>query len=241
MIFLLSLNKIPLKKLISISIYILLPFLVSSQIPGFLGKKNTISITGAFGPSLGPNSLNNTGFGINKRYGLQYTRIISRHLSLGASYVSFNTAVDISADDIFSQQTPPFSIKSQTLGIHLTLFPTSSDYIAPVGKYYSLDFNIVQYTLVDENKALFASTTDIMQGLALAPGITVGKKRVLFRKLLLDYAIQGAFFLRDQDARIPSSGLDKRLTDINNYVLETTERLQRSFFFNIKLGLGYLF
>jgi len=234
-----------------LSIFILLLFSVSfAQVPGYLGKKFIISTGNSFSPSLidpaSSKTFNGAGFfgipSLNSTYIFTIDYAISRKFNLCLSVNYLKTGVEYegvygnvlgSALYTGSLSTP---IQLTSYGASIAFKVFSRGFVAPVGRYKKFDCGI-SFASGKYNNSMFISSDDgtpvgggsgDYKAVGVTFGLTVGRQRIFFDKLTVDYGLRFAltgFISKDQtdsDATTidyPSMIHDAIATDCNTRLL----------------------
>jgi hypothetical protein len=256
-------------KRITIVIFVLALGKMSAQVPGYMGKRLMLGYSNNFFVTAsGPTArTNEAGFNTTHCFNLEYT--IKNRTNLCASFQMFNTGtmlnknIEVSGYDPASQEylnytymyspvgDEPIFVSTKTFGIGFKFFPTGS--LAPLGKYKKLEllllFSDVSYSnnsfIINENYQGTYSRGTIGAGeytfKTFALAYTLGRQRVLFDRIVLDYGIQfallpaGFFATLNGDEDFYSNS-----TIESNFRSVTNARLFRYNIFNFHLGLGLL-
>lgn len=211
-------------------------FTIARAQPGFLGKTLTVSGGGYVGYSWGyPTKAGSMSPGIDKRFLLGADYVISRKWTAGIEYQRFNTALLLSFDDAAERATGAdqytYALRSNTFKFSFTHFGSKSNFLAPVGRYFTVGFLMVNYTISDDKGYMFAAGRDLFEGHNIGFSFDVGKRRVFYKQLVVDYGLQAALVLPNKETQ---SGLQ------NEIAWEGAKRLLYAHAITFKLGLGWL-
>ena len=207
-----------------------------AQVPGFLGKKLTLT-TGAYaGYSLGaPAKVGSTSDGIDKRFFLGADYVIGRKWTAGIDYQRLSTALTLTFDNAVEGATRAdeytYALKANTFKCSFTHFGSKSNFLAPVGRYFTVGFLMVNYTISDNRGYMFAAGRDLFEGHNIGFSFDVGKRRIFYKQLVVDYGIQAALVL-------PKGGSGSALQ--NEFAQGGADRLLTAHLVNFKIGLGWL-
>jgi hypothetical protein len=231
--------------------FILIIFLCSfqlfAQIPGYMGKRFTISYAAWLHPNVNLLSDVPTTKGVvldyshilaadycvAKRGALCFTFQFSR---MGIKYYdnSYNSSYDYT---YLGHDKYPAYLNSKTFSIGYKLF--ASDKFAPVGKYIKWDALVVLNKLIynpDDvvvNKTNTRLTEEEPNAKSVGGGLalSVGHQRVFYDKLVLDYGLRIAL------AVCPANYSSNYARNIFYY---STERTLFNQFVNFRIGIGFL-
>ncbi|MCF8299326.1 MAG: hypothetical protein K9J13_17385 [Saprospiraceae bacterium] len=205
-------------------------------------------------------------FNFNKRYKISIDYVLNRRNSVGVGFeffksrFQFDPGFDYSIDNTYDWDYEYFqsdqalgNISAKGLNFHYTTFYNKS--LAPLGKYAQLDFGIMVYNstvdqemLEDEILGNKWRTNDFIPELTenrndktIYFGLTFGKKRIFFDRLLVNSGFQFCY--------VPGAyTIIKDVLEINNDRLnEQTflssaghKRIFKHMLFNLNLGVGFL-
>lgn len=217
-----------------------------SQVPGFLGKRFSINVSTHVNPVLWGSDIDNVnnqnqedvGIIINRRFSVGAEYVLGRKWSV-SSYVHIqNTATrDIGFDDDIEEKLNKklgYAIESNGFSLQFTRFNTSkSDFIAPVGRYFSFGIMVSNFSLIDVKGNSFNPNTKISSGSVSGITFGFGRKRVLYQRFIVDYGIElaGLFYA----APLERGGA------LNDLITTPRTKIKQISAFNFKLGVGYLF
>lgn len=224
------------KKSILVLLFFGVVVFVYGQVPGFMGKRLSISANGYFGPSFDqPVSVKPSGAGIflNKKISIGVDYVIGRKWTVGLEVQQLNTATKLWFDNgISSIRNTNYKLNSTFVSLGFSRFFSKSDFIAPVGRYFTFGAMVVNFTLFDEKGVVFAPKTKLLEGHDYGVFFGFGRKRIYNRRFIVDYAMQsGAVF---------GKSLPPYLTDDANFFLDVRYRLFYASLLNFKIGVGYL-
>lgn len=207
-----------------------------AQVPGFLGKTFTLTAGNHVGYSLGaPAKVGSTNAGIDKRFFLGADYVVGRKWTMGIEYQRLNTALLLSFDNTVENATRAeeytYALKANTFKFSFTRFGSKSNFIAPVGRYFTVGLLMINYTISDEKGYMFTAGRDLFEGHNIGVSFDVGKRRVFYKQLVVDYGIQAALVL-------PKGGSESALQ--NELAKGGADRLLTAHLVTFKLGLGWL-
>jgi hypothetical protein len=226
----------PIKYIISVFILISCFTIAHAQVPGFLGKKLTLSAGAYAGYSIGaPAKVGSTNAGIDKRFFLGADYVIGRKWTAGIEYQKLSSALSLTFDNAVENATRvdeyTYALKANTFKFSFTHFGSKSNFLAPVGRYFTLGFLMVNYTISDDKGYMFNAGRDLFKGHNIGFSFDVGKRRVLYKQLVVDYAAQLALVIPNKNSE---SGLQ------NEFAQGGADRLLAAHLVTFKLGLGWL-
>lgn len=221
-------------KLTALFVLTIIAVATKAQVPGFMGKKMYIGAEGYIFPAAQPTPAKPGGSGFNTRWGVAFHHVLSRKTSMGISYQFNNTSEEFGFDDFIEKKENPFyyRISAQTVAVNFTFYSVQSQYIAPVGRYYSLELLFTNYKVIDNKGHLYSPGTLIMDGGTWGTAFTLGKKSVFFKSVVFDYGLQLAYLFENKTQH-PQGGQQGAAND-------ALGRLRQTFIANVKLGVGYL-
>jgi hypothetical protein len=207
-----------------------------AQVPGFLGKTLTLSAGTYAGYSLGaPAKVGSTNTGIDKRFFLGADYVIGRKWTTGIEYQRLSTALSLTFDNALENAARAeeftYALKANTFKFSFTHFGSKSNFLAPVGRYFTVGFLMVNYTISDEKGYMFTAGRDLFKGHNIGFSFDVGKRRVFYKQLVVDYGLQLALVL-------PKGGSEIALQD--EFAKGGADRLLAAHLITFKLGLGWL-
>jgi hypothetical protein len=217
-------------------------FLAFSQVPGFLGKRLSINIGAHVSPilfdRLGNVDDEGTGSFINKRFSIGAEYVLSRKWSVSANFHIQNSATnELDFDtDIERGLTYKlgYSVKSNGASLQFIRFNSKkSDFIAPVGRYFSLGLMVSNFSLVDTKGNVFKAGTRMSSGSISGFTVGLGRNRVFFERILFSYGIEAAylFYFKPFEAE----------NDLSEMITAAKKRVFQVSFLNLKTSIGYLF
>ena len=201
------------------------------QVPGFLGKRLTI-LGGAYvSPSIGPAA---TGI-VNVFPTLEVDYTVGRHASLGVELSSMKVDVKMDFDKNLEESEDnqyKYDLKSKMVSFNYTRYSTfKNDYIAPVGAYFSIGASIIGYDVTDTKGLVFEPGKKFFEGTTYGLSLSVGKKKIYFRRLVFDYGLKGSYI----------SALNGNVSDqMAAFYYPAINRIQASSSLQLKLRLGWL-
>jgi hypothetical protein len=238
-----------------------------AQAPGYMGKKLTLGYSNNFFVSpFGPTAAaDDAGFNTTHCFNAEYT--IKSKTNLCFSFQTFETGVRMNQEfhsttyisstgeyqEITSSYVPtlPMQLRTYSGGIGFKFFTSGS--LAPVGKYKKLELLIMFSNLTydrngfryyDPNTSKTVKTsigTGDYNFKTFALTYTIGRQRVFFNTIVLDYGMQ---------VGVVPVGLLATLNGAEDFVQlngyedvfrsDTNQRLFRYQLFNLHLGLGFL-
>ncbi len=249
---------------------VLLQFNIAAQdlSPGYMGKHAIVSYSNYFfpafiGPSKDKTYISGYKTTLNSAHCLNLEYILGKNKSIQFSVQRINTGIDYSYGiDIYQYDSKvtagkPANLKSYNFGLGLKFYGFGK--FAPVGVYSKIELLYMHY-IVTYNKnayhyteAIFYPTTTYIEHIGLGKGeyqyntvaaaYTLGKQRILFDKLVLDYGIR--FGVTPDLFRTFFSSLTDE-TEIDDTKIdqvfwrESEFRLLRQQTFNFHLGIGFL-
>lgn len=229
------------KKTVVFFLGFFLALYTSAQVPGFLGHRLSINTSVHTGPDLFGKDVSSTNkdrsrVAFNKRFSAGIDYILARRWSVAASFHFQNTATnkflfDNSIEDrigkVFS-----YGVNSNGFSISLSRFITKhNDFIAPVGRYYSFGIIVSNYTLIDVEGHVFAPNTKIASGSVAGLTVGFGRKRVFFKRVLVDYGIEAAGFFYAHSL--------KQGDLYNEFITSPRNRIKEISAINLKISIGY--
>ena len=248
------------------SFFILISVFMNAQTPGYMGKHCMIGYTNNFSPALlmaNAKSVDPPGINSSHCFNLDY--VIKNRTSFCVSYqfmktgMNFDNNIDIedAATSYNLSYEPksklPMQLKSNNITLGFKFFKRGN--FAPVGKYKKLDLMLMFSTVSYEQNAFtyhdYNSSTQVRRNYGkgeynfstFAIAYTLGRQRVFFNCLVLDYGVQFA--------ATPAGLLGSVLGD-NSYYVENGSELEAAIkhqknvrlvghqLVNIHLGLGFL-
>ncbi|MCW3072403.1 MAG: hypothetical protein JWO44_2293 [Bacteroidetes bacterium] len=242
----------------------------SSQVAGYMGKRLMIGYANNFFPAITGPTASSYDIGVNTThcFNLEYTAWKKTNLCL--SYQVFKTGLNMNyvfteyGDNNGSTYTAsyrylpkpdvPMNISAKNIGIGLKFF--SSGCLAPVGRYKKFELlllfsnlsyadNSFQYSRdygysVDQPK-MASVGTGAYSYKTFALNFSMGRQRVLFDRLVLDYGMQVGFlpagFFGTLNSELEFSSANSAEIVFRQ---ETNQRLFRYQLFNLHIGLGFL-
>ncbi len=216
-------------------------FILFAQVPGYMGKRTSVYITSG----IAPNFLNidfvppSTPFDIS--YGLGIDHVVAKKISVGLEYRRLNSFVPFDFDNTFEEVENKgrdyyYASKTNVLKFSVASTTFKSDYLAPVGKYFSANVLFLTYNVYDAKNHIFGDNYRFYRGGTMATGLTFGNKYILGDRLIFDYSISSAYIIVDfEPANSDGSSLRREMFKSVN------SRLQNYFIINGSVSLGYLF
>lgn len=233
-----------------------------------LGYSNNFFISG-IGPSAGSYDVGlNTTHSFNLEYTIKNrTNLCLSYQMFNTGVTTNHTFVESSADLYGNTSTTeytydpdpnvPMDLHSKNICVGFKFFVSGAQ--APVGKYKKLELVVMlcdltyadkSFTGLDYNSGYGGYSNAVKKSLgtgsysykSFALTYTVGKQRVLFNCLVLDYGVQfgfvpaGAFATLNSESDYSNSALT--VSDV--FRQEMNKRLLRYQLFNFHLGLGFL-
>lgn len=231
------------KRIVSVlffAVLILESFSLLAQVPGFLGRRTTVYLSGGgtspvFTPSKYVNQLD-----IYFGGGIDYA--ITKSWSAGIEYQSLTIPQTISIDNDNPLEVQDnngevyyYSLKTNMYKLSVARMATKSDYIAPIGQYFSFNLIFMPYSVYDSENHFFGKNKTFYEGGTTALGVSFGSRRAFGNRLVFNYSISSAYILVDfKGAGGSGSSLKGQLfKDVN-------KRLQNYMFINASISMGYL-
>lgn len=212
-----------------------------SQVPGFLGKRFSVSFSSHLSPVVWSGDIvsvdesKKKSIKINRRFSIGVDYVLGRHWSVSTNFHIQNTATNqLMFDDNLATRDLGYGIKSNGYSIQFLRFQSrNSDFLAPVGRYFSFGYMASNFTLIDVEGHSYAKGTEMAKGSASGLSMGFGRKRIIAQRFIIDYAIEFAwlFYLRPPEEE----------PDFGEFIYQTKRRIVQSSAINIKLGIGYLF
>ncbi len=221
----------------------------AQKAPGYMGKRLSVGGSGQFMSAFrGPNKNGESGFiSFNDQYSIDLEYATQRKASLKFSYGFFKTQKDykkLIENDFNGDYEIPYNVKTelnvQTISLEYRMFRTS---IAPYGRYLGVFAN---YKSIQLNQDKYFETLEISKRLQydnpitlLSIGISFGKQRIFFDRIVVDYGISAMLPL--SLGKLPLPLLKVNRSNVKDH--ENEYSVQRAVFhdyFNFKFGLRYL-
>ena len=197
------------KKIFYIFVMLLICSEVSAQVPGFLGKKNSIGIgaqwfpsyknygytTKPYKPKWDDSSFRLSNYRYKSAFNIFYERVIDRYITMNFNYNyqrgGYQTLEEIEVTDSLGniniyQTNQDYNVVSHRYEVLFKFFIRNNGGLAPLGPYMGvgLNYSIVKGWVVGkEDKTLIKKSLSAMS-------ITWGKTRVIGDNILLDYGIR---------------------------------------------------
>lgn len=174
---------------------------VNAQVPGYLGKRFSLGYDMQASPP-GMSNFNTmegnlvfTADGINfkgepnslwkpqLKHSILAEYVVSKRLALHTGYQFYRFAVPSNYENDVAVQDSFYRVRNG--GIRFGFSVSRKNYFAPQGKYFSMDFQMINEQLIN-----YVSQTETEVGKGTLWGINMdwGVKRILYDKLILDYA-----------------------------------------------------
>lgn len=200
-------------------------------------------------------------FTLNTRNKLSIDYILSRRTSIGGGFEFFKSRFvffekfeceSTEGEVLVSSDYPAGNVAARIFNVHYTIFKRKL--LAPLGRYTQFEFGVISYkSSYDENALLkdvqnsfYHDFTEIPSFRNRSPynasylGITFGKKRVFFDKLIVNSGIQFAYVI-DSKPFGDVFFLDSRKVSENIYLQRMGKnRISSSMMLNLQLGVGLL-
>lgn len=258
-----------LKYKLLIAFFISLTLTAWSQVPGYMGKRLAIGYSNNFFlAGVGPTASSyDVGLNSTHSFNLEYT--IKNRTNLCGSFQIFKTGLAMNRTFYGNNYNPsfgtydshyytyapnpaiPMELKSKCVAVGLKFFQRG--YLAPVGKYRKFELVIMfsnlsygddSFIYVDGGSLAYASLgTGEYAFKEFALMYTLGRQRILFNRVVLDYGMQFGFM----PAVLPSVLLsDGNSVYYNSISFETALRQDVNFrlfrhqLCNFHLGLSFL-
>ncbi|MCW3104173.1 MAG: hypothetical protein JWO09_2613 [Bacteroidetes bacterium] len=251
------------------SALLLAPFLVSAQIPGYLGKRLMVGYSNNFFLSTVDPTASSYDLGMNTTHSLNVEYTIKNRTNICASFQMFRTGIAVNTGFIEYRTTSsgsttvktytyypipdaPMVMKTKCLALGFKFFKRGS--FAPLGKYRKLEavlmFSNISYQpltfrYIQGNKTGRASLgSGNYSYKEFAVTYTLGRQRILFDRLVVDYGVQfgfmplGALSITDYSGTVNITNYPGAMESVLRE--ESNMRLFRYELFNIHLGLGFL-
>ncbi len=239
------------KKSFLFFIFCYFSFALNAQVPGYLGKRFSLSYQNFFFASI---TGTETKSKINISHNAELNFLTGKRSALCFTfmYVPFKVSTYYNAGNytqiIFSEDVPYLKCNSFSYTLGLKLFINRKKF-APLGLYFKWELEyskgsikIPAYTKKLSNGSYwnpvvtstqYPEQTIIVDG--GGPAISFGKQRVFFDKLLVDYGIRaGIIVVWNSKKSYADRGFENTMIDkVQNNVLAQQ-------FFNFKIGIGFL-
>jgi hypothetical protein len=237
-----------------IYIILIIPTIISAQVPGYQGKR--FSIDGDFlfmSALLNPNSNLNNGYkSFNTRYNMNINYVLSRDAVLELTAGMFNTGwkhsftekiVDPNYSNVISY-SDLYKVKSKTIGFSFKFFRESKGSIAPNGYYFKVGslfvMNDPTYVRPFETDGLVSTNRQSPTNMVLFT-CGFGKQTILANRFLFRYGIEFGM-----SPTVMVNAAKVILKPDNSYYeggekgYSLNERVLLENLININLGLGIL-
>lgn len=210
-----------------------------AQVNGFLGKRFALGVNGFFSPNLSKKDISSINqnasiLPINKRYALVIGYTLTNKWDISSSlHLQKSATNNLVFDNAIENEPLGYAINIYCFGFSAQRFLTrQSDFIAPVGKYFSFGLLITNFSLVDVKGHVFKPNTVLSSGRVSSLTLGFGRKRVFFKTLLFNYGIEAALPLFKASL--------KNDTYFNEFVSVPQKRIKQLSLVNFKVGLCYL-
>lgn len=201
------------------------------QVPGFEGKRAMLGATVSVFPAIRPRARGQDSvLRVNVRWGVEAEYILSRRVSIGASYKHLETR--------FWYEIPGGNglgrIHAHDAGVFVKTYNFfRRGNIAPIGIYQKLEVLAMRYRATDVDRKFFSDGRDNLGrytdlGIILA----VGTQRVWARRIVTNIGIQFGTVL----GVLNKEGTERQ-QEIKSFA---TERLQGHYFANLNIGVNIL-
>lgn len=209
-------------------------FLTQAQVPGFLGKRASVYAGIYLSPTLAQSEGPLPEL-FNKKYAVGVDYIVGLKSNLSFSYHYHTTPVtDLGFDNAFANhENFRYGLNSHIFSLSFQKYVKKSDYVAPVGTYFSFGLMTAFFTLKDSEENIFPKGTKMARGQVSGVTFGIGKKRVLFRRIIIDAGVEAALMLI-------SPKVDGNTIN-SDFITASKERVFWSNFLNLKLTAGYIF
>ena len=243
----------------------------TAQVPGYMGKRFSIGYSNYFmlsgiGPTANASSASgNIGVNTTHCFNIEYT--IKRRTNFCLSLQSSNTGMDPgtinvqSFDPITSNNNnytytysehpyKPMQLHSINVGLGFKFFQTGT--LAPIGKYKKLELLLMFNHLTYRSSAFTSFDSGVATNTIVGTGdyqfttfaitYTIGRSRVLFDRIVLDYGIRFGVVPAEAISFVNSEGdfSSGSLDTETGFKYDVNTRLFRSQIFNFHIGLGFL-
>ncbi|MDZ4758909.1 MAG: hypothetical protein SGJ10_12330 [Bacteroidota bacterium] len=189
-------------------IFLLFCLSITAQVPGYLGKKNSIGIGAQWFPSYKNYGYTNTSytpkwdssftlsnFRYKSAFNAFYERVIDRHISMNFNYnyqrggyysLEEKELIDSAGNITITQSFQGYNVVQHRYELLFKFFFRNSGGLAPLGSYLGvgLNYSIVKgWTVGDEDSTLIKKSLTAMS-------LTWGKTRILGDHIIIDYGIR---------------------------------------------------
>lgn len=211
-----------------------------SQVPGYLGRRTSLYFTSGLAPNYLKNDLFPPSTLFDVSFGLGVDHAVTKKISVGLEYKHLNSSMKFDFDNNFEKVENNghqyyYASKTNIFKFSIAANTFRSEYIAPIGKYYSLNILFLSYNIYDNKNYIFGENYKFYRGGTTAAGLTFGNKHALSSRLIFDYNVSSAYIIVDLKSTNSSDSPLK--LDLFNSV---NARLQNYFILNGSLALGYL-
>lgn len=213
-----------------------------AQVHGFLGKRMSITTAILVGPDLFGKDVSHTdkergGLAFNKRFSIGFDYVLARKWSFSSSFHIQKTATnkfwfDHSIEENLGK-TLSYGVSSNGFSFSFSRFLTKKNaFIAPVGRYFCFGAMVSNFNLIDIEGHVFTPNTKIASGSVAGLTVGFGRKRVFFKRVLVDYGIEAAWLFH-------SAKLNKD-DPFNEFITVPQKRIKQVSTLNLKISAGYL-
>ncbi|MFL5764234.1 MAG: hypothetical protein ACJ77K_09850 [Bacteroidia bacterium] len=227
-------------------LFLLLPFFTNAQISGYLGKRCIVSYSNCFMYGVSGPTARSSGSGFNFTHGLGIEYQVKERISLGLNGQFVHTGVGYKYVKYNYGEHSPMILNNFAVGISLKKYGKRR--IPPLGFYQKFEIFFSHYTVKYDtsffrgkgiehyHSNMTYSTVPTGSGEIAFNGLggafSIGKQRVFFHKLVLDYGVRGAILF----PMIPGFN-----TEVEQSVCgQSGLRFLGHQMLNLKIGIGFL-
>lgn len=239
-------------------VFILLPFLIHAQTPGYLGKKFSIGYEGIMGHS-GLGAIRMIGFNLTRsayttngklrpflapvfKHGINVEYVLGKRFAMqgGIQYQQFGSNdFDVKHYDYSSYSySDPVTLKSDSfykttnLTYRLGFIFSRGSYILPHGKYFGVDFN---YIRCNSERLTNEIVSERFREGCIGFSFDFGNRRIIYDKIILEGGVGVGINFRISTA---IDDISKGKVSIDEFTAE--DHIFSTNLFRVKFGVRYL-
>ncbi|MFC2111420.1 hypothetical protein ACFLQ5_03100 [Bacteroidota bacterium] len=167
----------------------------------------------------------------------------------GLRYIVVYTDGSVSSEEYFESNMPIGNISATCFNLHYAIF--QGEGLAPLGRYTQFEFGVIRFnSTYDEEMLLDEYGVDFYHPFEIelednSPyhtiyfGITFGKKRIYFDRLILNSGMQFCYVPNKYGLKEIFAGYNS-LNEANFLEIKGKHRVAEHMGFNLSLGIGFL-